>query len=115
MINRKNTEKLDSRTEVYLFIGYPKGTRGGIFYNPIDKKVFISIHATFLENKYMNHFKPHSKLLLEEISEKKTPDDSTRIVEKGNNFMITRVVDIDNETENITDILSWKVSYVQGG
>ena len=38
----------------------------------------------------MIDFKPRSKLLLEEISEKKIPNDSTR------------VVDIDNETENIT-------------
>ena len=80
VLNRRNIEKLDSRTEVCLFIGYPKGTRGGIFYNPRDKKVFMSTHATFLENEYMNDFKSRSKLLLEEISEKKIPDDSTRVV-----------------------------------
>ena len=49
----------------------------------------------------MNDFKPRSKLLLEEISEKITPDDSTRVVEKGTDSMTTRVVDINNETENI--------------
>jgi hypothetical protein len=26
--------------EVYLFVGYPKGTRGGLFYSPRDKKIF---------------------------------------------------------------------------
>ena len=102
MINKRNTEKLDSRTEVCLFIGYPKSTRGGIFNNARDKKVFVLTHATFLENEYMNDFKPHSKLLLEEISEKKIPDDLTRVVEKVTNSVTTRVVDIDNETENIT-------------
>ena len=50
----------------------------------------------------MNDFKCHSKLLLEEISEKKTPDDSTRVVEKGTDSVTIRVVDIDNETKNIT-------------
>ena len=65
MLNRRNTWKLDFKTEVCLFIGYPKGTRGGIFYNPRDKKVFMSTHATFLENEYMNDFKPCNKLLLE--------------------------------------------------
>ena len=89
-----------------LFVGYLKGTRGGIFYNPRDKKVFVSTYATFLENKYMNDFKPRSKLLLEEISEKKILDDSTRVVEKGIDFVTTRVVDIDNETESITNIQS---------
>ena len=106
MLSRGKIGKLDSRPEVCLFIGYPKGTRGGIFYNPRDKKVFMSTHATFLENEYMNKFKPRSKLLLEEIFKKKIPDDSTRVVKKGTYFVTIGVVDIDNEIENIT---GWKV------
>ena len=51
----------------------------------------------------MNDFKPCSKLLLEESSEEKTLDDSTRVVEKGNDSVTTRVVDIDNETKDKTD------------
>ena len=50
----------------------------------------------------MNDFKSSSKLLLKEISEKKIPDDSTRVIEKGTHIVTTRVVDIDNETKNIT-------------
>ena len=109
VLNRRNTRKLDSRTEVYLFIGYPKGTRGGIFYNPRNNKVFVSTYTTFLENEYMNDFKPRNKLLLEKISEKKTLSDSPRVVEKGTNSVTTRVVDIDNEIENTTDKPSQKV------
>ena len=56
----------------------------------------------FAVNKYMNDFKPLSKLKLEEISEKKSPDDSARVVEKCIDYVTTRVVDIANETENIT-------------
>ena len=103
VLNRRNTKKLDSRTEVCLFIGYPKGTKGGIFYNLRDKKAFVSTDVTFLENKYMNNFKPRSKLLVNEISENKTLDDSTRVVEKGANSLTTRVVDIENEAKNIID------------
>ena len=44
------TEKLEPRTEVCLFVGYPKGTRGGLFYSPKNKKIFVSTNATFLEN-----------------------------------------------------------------
>ena len=66
VLSRGKTGKLDSRTEVCLFIGYPKGTRSGIFYNPRDKKVFESTHATFFEHEYINDFKPRSKLLLED-------------------------------------------------
>ena len=101
MLNRRNTGKLDSRTEVCLFIGNSKCTRGGIFYNPRDKKVFVLTHSTFLENKYTYDFKPCSKLLLEEIFEKKTPNDLTRVVEKGTDSVTIRVVDIDNEVKNI--------------
>ena len=61
------TGKLEPRTEVCLFVGYPKGTRGGLFYSPQDKKVFVSTNATFLENDYMANFKPRSKIVLEEL------------------------------------------------
>ena len=53
--------------EVCLFVGYPKGTRGGLFYSPQDKKVFVSTNATFLENDYMANFKPRSKVVPEEL------------------------------------------------
>ena len=61
------TGKLEPRTEVCLFVGYPKGTRGGLFYSPQDNKVFVSTNATFLENDYMENFKPRSKVVLEEL------------------------------------------------
>ena len=75
MFSRGKITKLDSRTAVCLFSGHPKGMRGGIFYNPSDKKVFVSAHATFLEHEYINYFKPHSKVLLEDVLEKKTQND----------------------------------------
>ena len=35
------TGKLEPRTEVCMFVGYPKGIRGGLFYSPLNKKVFV--------------------------------------------------------------------------
>ena len=35
------TEKLEPCIEVCMFIGYPKGTRGALFYSLSDKKVFV--------------------------------------------------------------------------
>ena len=61
------TRKLEPRTEVCLFVGYPKGTRGGLFYSPQDNKVFVSFNATFLENDYMENIKPRSRVVLEEL------------------------------------------------
>ena len=66
MLKGKNG-KLESRTEVCLFVGYPKGTRGGLFYSPQDNNVIVSKNATFLEKTYMMDFKPHSKTVLEEL------------------------------------------------
>ena len=64
---------MESRTEVCLFIGYPKGTRGGLFYSSSDKKVIVSTHATFLEEDYVNNFKPKSKVILEELDSAQEP------------------------------------------
>lgn len=55
-VHRGKTDKLESRSEVCFFVGYPKG--GGLFYSTRDKKVFVSTKATFLEDDYMNSFKP---------------------------------------------------------
>ena len=41
------TGKLEPKIEVCLFVGYPKGTRGGLFYSHQDKKVFVSTKCYF--------------------------------------------------------------------
>ena len=77
------TGKLEPRTEVCLFVGYPKGTRGGLFYSPKDKKIFVSTNTTFLENNYMTNFKPRSKVILEEILHGPIPPRPTTVVDHG--------------------------------
>ena len=62
---RKKVGKLEQRTEVFLFVGYSKGTQGGLFYSPVDKKVFGSTNATFLDNDYIMNFKSHRKIVLD--------------------------------------------------
>ena len=59
---------MEPRTEVCFFVGYPKGTRGGLFYNSSNKKVIVSTHATFLEEEYISNFKPNSQIILEELA-----------------------------------------------
>ncbi|KAA0063049.1 gag/pol protein [Cucumis melo var. makuwa] len=60
--------------------GYPKGTRGGYFYDPKDNKVFVSTNATFLEEDHIREHKPRSKIVLNELSNE-TTEPSTRVVE----------------------------------
>ena len=70
---RKDPHKLESRTEVCLFIGYPKGTRGGFFYSSSYNKVIVSTNAKILEEDYVNNFKPKSKVILEELNSTQEP------------------------------------------
>ncbi|KAK6122520.1 hypothetical protein DH2020_043748 [Rehmannia glutinosa] len=60
-------EKMETRSEVCIFIGYPKGTRGYYLYIPQDKKVFVCTNATFLDDRYIEERVSKSKVLLEEI------------------------------------------------
>ena len=84
----KDAKKLEPRSELCMFVGYPKGTKGGLFYNPQKRKVIVSTHATFLEESYMNDYKPRSKILLEEVTGDKTAprvsvlDESPNSIEK---------------------------------
>ena len=52
-----------------FFVGYPKGTVGGLFYNLKDNKVFVSTNAEFLKNDYMNDCTPKSRVVLAKMNE----------------------------------------------
>ena len=67
VLNKEST-KLDSRSEVCMFVGYPRETKGGYFYNPKENKVFVSTNVTFLEDSYVQDFKSRSKVMLEDMS-----------------------------------------------
>ena len=62
-------DKLEPKSEVCLLVGYPKETRGYLFYSHIDNKVFVSTNAKFLENDYMNNFTPRSRAVLAKVTE----------------------------------------------
>ena len=86
-------------------VGYPKGTRGGIFYSPKDKKVFVSTHATFLENDYIIGHKPRSKVILEELMGSPLSSQPIKVVDLRENKEMTssslsvRVTDRKDEKE----------------
>ncbi|XP_047966027.1 uncharacterized protein LOC125210527 [Salvia hispanica] len=65
----KDPTKLESRTEVCVFIGYPRGTKAYEFYSLRDQKVIVSTHATFLEEDYVMNHKPSSEIALEELTQ----------------------------------------------
>ena len=61
-------DKLEPKSKVCLFVGYPKETRGYLFYSHIDNKVFVSTNAKFLENDYLNNYTPRSKVVLAKMT-----------------------------------------------
>ncbi len=55
-VRKMNADKLESRTTLCHFVGYPKETKGFYFYDTKDQIVFVSRNATFLEEDYiLNH------------------------------------------------------------
>ncbi|KAA0064270.1 gag/pol protein [Cucumis melo var. makuwa] len=72
--------------------GYPKESKGGLFYDPQENKVFVSTNATFLEEDHIRNHQTRSKLVLEEICKNTTdrPSSSTKVVDKTRNIGQTR-------------------------
>ncbi|RVW18790.1 Retrovirus-related Pol polyprotein from transposon TNT 1-94 [Vitis vinifera] len=61
------TDKLETKTESCFFIGYPRGTKGGLFYSPKNKKIIVSTNAHYLEEDYIRNHIPKSQLALNEL------------------------------------------------
>ena len=68
MLKRKSN-KLEAKTEVCMFLGYSKETKGYLFYNHKDNKVSVRTNAKFLEADYVNNCNPRSKVVLVELDE----------------------------------------------
>ena len=47
------SDNLGVKYDKRLFEGYPKEIRGYYFYNPMEQKVFVSRHSTFLEKEFL--------------------------------------------------------------
>ena len=67
-VRKRNAGKLETRSKVCLFVGYPKWTKGSLIYNPNEQKVFVSTNVIYLEEDYMMNHKPWSQIVLEEMA-----------------------------------------------
>ncbi|KAL0457887.1 UNVERIFIED_CONTAM: hypothetical protein Slati_0415900 [Sesamum latifolium] len=74
-VKRLVGDKLDSRSSLCRFIGYPKETAGYYFYDPAEQKVFVSRNAVFLEKGFPSD-NQRDEVLIEESSGE-PPHDST--------------------------------------
>ena len=85
-----NPKKLEPHSKVCLFVGYPKETKGDLFYDPKNNKVFVSTNTTFSDIDHRRDHKLHSKLILSKISNE-------------NNSMLTRFIDNSGTSTRVID------------
>ncbi|KAL0337553.1 UNVERIFIED_CONTAM: Retrovirus-related Pol polyprotein from transposon TNT 1-94 [Sesamum calycinum] len=69
-------DKLDSRSSLCRFVGYPKETVGYYFYDPPAQKIFVSRNAMFLKKKFPTESRC-DEMLLEESTETPQQNDAT--------------------------------------
>ena len=69
---KRDPSKLEAKSEVFLFVGYPRETKDYLFYNPKEQRVLVSTNACFLEQDYMLDNKPSSKVVLDELRDRKS-------------------------------------------
>ncbi|KAL0439611.1 UNVERIFIED_CONTAM: transposon Ty1-A Gag-Pol polyprotein [Sesamum latifolium] len=74
-VKRLVGDKLDSKSSLCRFIGYPKETAGYYFYDPAKQKFFISRNAVFLEKVF--HRITDVMVLIEESSGEPHHDSTT--------------------------------------
>ncbi|KAJ9546672.1 LOW QUALITY PROTEIN: hypothetical protein OSB04_019215 [Centaurea solstitialis] len=53
-VRRPTSENLKPKSDVCIFVGYPKATLGYYFYNPNENKVFVARNGEFLEEKFLS-------------------------------------------------------------
>ena len=53
-VKKFHPDKLKTKSEKYVFIGYPKETIGYTFYNRSEGKIFVAKNGSFLEKKFFS-------------------------------------------------------------
>ena len=79
-VKRLLTDKLGPRSDKYLFVGYPKESKGYYFYNTEEQKLFVSMRATFLEKEYLTR-SAKANVELNEVQQEEVPLHSETTIE----------------------------------
>ena len=66
-VKRLQSDKLASKSDKYIFVGYPKETLGYYFYNRSEGKVFVARNGVFLEKEFLKGEKSGRMVKLEEV------------------------------------------------
>jgi hypothetical protein len=66
-VKRLMSDKLSSRSDKCIFMGYPKETKGYYLYYKSENKIVVARHAVFLEKEFLARESSRSNVQLEEI------------------------------------------------
>ena len=66
-MKKAKIDKLESSTELYLFVECPKEMKGSFFYSLKENKVFASINSRYLEDNRIRNHKINNKVVLGEL------------------------------------------------
>ena len=66
-VKKLTSNKLASKSEKCIFVGYPKETRGYYFYHPAEHKVFVARTGVFLEKEFLLRGDSGRKVELDEV------------------------------------------------
>jgi hypothetical protein len=68
-VKRLMSHKLTPKSDNYLFVRYPRETKGYYLYNKAEGKVFVARNGVFMEKEFLSKGVNGSKVQLEEIQE----------------------------------------------
>ena len=72
-VKRLMSDKLGTRSDRYNFVGYPKESKGYIFYQPDEQKLFVSLRTTFLKKEFLGEGTVASDVEFGEIQQVEEP------------------------------------------
>src|SRR6516162_5228628 len=87
-VKRLDSQKLQPKSDKCLFVGYPKETKGYYFYHPQENKVFVALHAVFLEKEFMNAMDSGRKVELDEDRSETAIDTSLSEPDQSHDDMV---------------------------
>ena len=98
-MKKAKVDKLESRMELCMFVGYSKETKSGFFYSPKENKVFILTNARYFEDDHIRNHKTNNKVVLEDLE---TDEISDPTKDQNDEIIIDQPV-IKSETTQIEE------------
>jgi hypothetical protein len=68
-VKKLHPDKLETKSEKCIFVGYPRETIGYTFYHPAEGKTFVAKSGQFLEKEFLTRDVAGRKVELNEIDD----------------------------------------------